>query len=111
MSLGSLVYLYRRLENRVHQIPLPQHASFPIVDEWNNERQQAHTVIWRQDGYAEQVAEADQHKEMLQTAALFRQSPHLIVDRHAVKNLAEGADGMRRCAFHTIHIRRTNYPP
>src|SRR5215207_3698620 len=80
------VYL---LENRIHQVALPQHPSFPVVDEGNDERQEPQTVIGGQNGHAEQISEADQHEEMLQGATLLCQGTHLVMDRHAVQDFGE----------------------
>jgi len=47
-----------------------QIALAPVVDQQHDERQQAQTIVRRQHRHAEQVAEADQHKEVLEAAAL-----------------------------------------
>lgn len=77
-------------EHRVHHIPLAQHPPPPVVDERDDEGQQAQAVIRRQDGQAKQIPKADQNEEMLQTAALSRQCAYLIVDRQTIEDFSEG---------------------
>ena len=79
-----------QLEYCIHQIPFPQHAAPPIIDQWNDEGQEAQTVIGRQDGQTEQIAKTDQHEEMLQAATLAGQRAHLFVDRQTIQNFGQG---------------------
>src|SRR3989337_2656744 len=63
----------------------------PGVDERDDERQQAQAVIGRQDRHAQQIAETDQHEQMLEASPLAGQSAHLIVEREAVQDFGQGA--------------------
>ena len=95
-------YLLVYLEYRIQQIPFPQHAPLPVVDERNDKGQQAQAVIGREDRHAKQVPEADQHEEMLQGAAMFCQGADLVVDRHAVKNFTGSTGKLSKDAFHSV---------
>jgi hypothetical protein len=84
------------LENCIHQIPFPQHTPPPVINERDNERQQAQAVVWRQDRQAEQISETNQHEEVLQAAALPGQGAHLVVDCQAIENFSKGAGESHR---------------
>ncbi|MBI5829528.1 MAG: hypothetical protein HZB20_08325 [Chloroflexi bacterium] len=77
-------------KHQVERVALAQHAAPPVVDERHDEWQQAQAVLGRQDGQAQQIAEADEHKQVLEAAALAGERAHLIVQGHAVQNLGQG---------------------
>src|SRR5574341_1171306 len=92
---GGVKRLVAPLPDHVGQVFLAQHPPLPVLNEGHDVRQQTDRVVGRQDGNAQQIAEADQDEQVLAVGPLTAQRPNHLIISHAEDEAAPPlADGL-----------------